>query len=265
MKFSLVVASGPKTGLPISIDADLFMMGSDPVCQLRSPGLGARQCALVSRLERVFIRDFDSGKPTLVNDQVMPSGQEWPLHAGDVIQVGKLKFIAQYDDDTPSESDLEDWHETTLDIEADRGVDDEHGLTPVASASAAARNLIGKLNAIKGEIVGRLRITTDHGVVHVRFTDEVIVDDGEIGHIKNELMTRLQRPNQRILLDFKNVRRMSSAAYTMFAGFSRWIQRRGCRLAFCRVAPELHDMMRSVHLEAIPTFDDRKVAAASSW
>ena len=33
MKFFLVIANGPRMGLPIHIDIDLFLLGSTPMCR----------------------------------------------------------------------------------------------------------------------------------------------------------------------------------------------------------------------------------------
>src|SRR4051812_31532739 len=89
MKFYLIVAKGKNKGMPIPISVDLFMIGSGTECQLRCklPTMPAEHCALVTRERKVFVRDFDSGEPTLVNGSLVPPGQEWPLHAGDLLKI----------------------------------------------------------------------------------------------------------------------------------------------------------------------------------
>ena len=42
MKFYLIVAKGSKQGLPIPITVDLFLIGSDKMCQLRKRSLGPK-------------------------------------------------------------------------------------------------------------------------------------------------------------------------------------------------------------------------------
>src|SRR5438093_449301 len=78
MKFYLIVASGKKRGMPIAVKVDLFTLGSDSVCQLRSklPGIGPQHCALVTRENKVFVRDLDSGAETFVNGDPIPPGAE---------------------------------------------------------------------------------------------------------------------------------------------------------------------------------------------
>ncbi len=112
MKFYLIVSRGSKKGMPIPIQVDtaqnalgVFLIGSDRMCQLRKKSLSPKQCAIVFRDRKVFIHDLhdksegpevDSGPPNLVNDSVVPPGDEWPLHAGDIIAFGKLEFMIQY-------------------------------------------------------------------------------------------------------------------------------------------------------------------------
>src|SRR5882724_4180750 len=117
MKFYLIVASGRHQGLPIPIEIDLFLVGSDKVCQLRShlTGLGAQHCAMVTRERKVFIRDMGSGEPTIVNDGIVPTHAEWPLHAGDRIKVGPLEFVIQFREKPLSQRDLEEWALKCLD------------------------------------------------------------------------------------------------------------------------------------------------------
>src|SRR5688572_19627226 len=111
MKFYLIVSKGKHQGLPIPIEVDLFMIGGDPLCQLRSQHemVGARHCALVNRQRKVFIRDMGSSLPTLVNNEAMPENAEWPLHAGDKIKVGPLEFVIQFREKPLSQRDLEEW------------------------------------------------------------------------------------------------------------------------------------------------------------
>src|SRR4051812_26654998 len=98
MKFYLIVAQGRKKGLPIPITVDLFMIGSGKECQLRSKtsNVPPQVCALVNRDKKVFVRDLNSGRPVLVNGALVPPGEEWPLHMGDILQTGKLEFMLQF-------------------------------------------------------------------------------------------------------------------------------------------------------------------------
>src|SRR5262245_17730311 len=98
MKYYLIVAKGKHQGMPIPIEGDLFTIGSGKMCQLRSKGEGIadQQCALVIRGRKVFIRDLGGDQSTVVNGAAMPPSEEWPLHAGDRLEIGLLEFMVQY-------------------------------------------------------------------------------------------------------------------------------------------------------------------------
>lgn len=266
MKFYLIVAKGPKQGFPIPINIDLFLLGSEKLCQLRAPSLAPRHCAFVTREKKVFVRDFGSDQPTLVNGQNVPTGEEWPLHAGDRIEVGPLEFMIQFREKALSQRDLEEWASSCLDVQADRDILAEP--EPVAAAdtaSQAAAQIIDKLNAMKGLVKGRLRIGREQGIVSVRLNDTMLVEDSEINHVKRELCDNLNKPNLRVLLDLKNVRRMSSNAVTMLTEFHSWLKPWGSTLAICRIREELRGVLGSLHVSSIPIFPDKKAAYAAKW
>src|SRR5437868_6108340 len=122
MKFYLIVAKGKKQGLPIPIDVDLFTIGSGKMCQLRTKvdGIAEQQCALMVRERKIFIRDLGSDHSTLVNGNVMPPSEEWPLHAGDRLEVGPLEFLVQFNEMTLNKRDMEEWALKCLDVDSDK-------------------------------------------------------------------------------------------------------------------------------------------------
>jgi anti-anti-sigma regulatory factor len=267
MKFYLIVAKGPKQGMPIPITIDLFLLGSDKMCQLRNANLGIKHCALVTRQKKVFIRDMNSGQPTLVNGNVLPPSEEWPLHAGDRIIVGRLEFMIQYREKPLSQRDLEEWAARCLDLDerGDYGFDEEDEFHPPTNASEAAQSIIEKLSAQRGLVKGRLRVGIDEGVTTVRFNDRHLVEEAEIAMIKTELCDNLSRPNLRVLLDLKNVRRLSSSAMAMLTDVNRWLRHRGSTVALCRIRPELQQILPMLHVENIAVFPDKKKALAARW
>src|SRR5207249_7424070 len=114
------------------------------------------------------------------------------------------------------------------------------------NASQAAAVIIDRLQVQRGLIMGRLRIGKDAGVTTVRFNDRHLVEESEIALVKKELGENLNRPNLRVLLDFKNVRRMSSAGVNMIGEFFTWIKPWGSTLALCRVRAELRGMLHTL-------------------
>lgn len=92
MKLSLVVTEGNPVGKEIPVRTAQFLIGRDPDCQLRpaSPLVSKRHCALLTRGERVFIRDFGSTNGTLLNGQPMKG--ELEAFNGNVLKIGPLTF-----------------------------------------------------------------------------------------------------------------------------------------------------------------------------
>jgi anti-anti-sigma regulatory factor len=267
MKFYLIVAKGSKKGMPVPIHVDLFLIGSEKMCQLRAKKLSPRHCAIVTRERKVFIRDLNGDAPTVVNDSVLPPGEEWPLHAGDRIAFGSLEFMIQYQEKELSRRDLEEWAAKCLDKTNamdlfDEGVDEFHRAD---SACQAAQTIIGHLTAQRGLVIGRLRIGRESGVTTVRFNDTILVDEGEITYIRRELCDQLNKPTLRVLLDCKNVKRMSSCAVMMIRDFSRWLRSFGSTMALCRVRLDIRLILAVMDADDIPLFPDKKSALLEQW
>ncbi len=276
MKFYLIVSKGKHQGLPIPIEVDLFMIGSDKMCQLRSQmeGIGPHHCAFVTRARKVFIRDMGSGEPTFVNGEPVPENEEWPLHASDRITVGPLEFLIQFREKALSQRDLEEWALKCLDESTKakpKHVIDElevaaNARTHALDASSAAAAILDRLNAQRGIVRGRLRISREGPITIVRINDIYLVEDSEIAIIRKELQDNLAMPNLRVLLDFKNVRRMSTNGAQMIADFARWVRQHGSRVAICRLRGELKEMAFTMHVDdSIPIYSDKPNALMSAW
>jgi len=266
MKFFLIVAKGRKRGLPIPVEVDLFLIGSDPMCQLRKRTLGPKQCAFVTRAKKVFVRDMNSGLETLVNGSAIPTGGEWPVYSGDVVTAGSLEFMVQFTDHERSQKDTEEWANKCLDVRKEEETDDEPRIdTRHISAVAAAASILNRLNDLKGSVKDRLRIAVDRGVTVVRLSDVMLLDESEIAATKKALCDNLNRTNLRVLLDLKNIRKLSSNAVSMLGEFHRWLQQWGSRLALCRIRPELESAFSMFQIDGIPVFKDKTTAIESKW
>lgn len=271
-KLFLIVASGKHQGMPIPIKIDLFLIGSEPMCQLRSrlAGIGGQHCAVVARDRKVFVRDLDSGQPTLVNGELVPPGDEWPLHAKDRLVIGPLEFLIQFREKALSQRDLEEWALNCLDsadsnkpLETLNEEIEQRSLKAV-NAAEAAEAILDRLMVKRGVVKGRLRIALDSGVTVCRFNDVYLVDESEIALVKKELTDNLGRPNLRVLLDFKNVRRMSSAGVDMIRELFGWLRPWGSTLALCRMRADIQRVLHTLGIP-IPHFGDKKVALLERW
>lgn len=280
MKYYLIVASGERRGFPIPIEVDLFMMGQNPSCQLRSksPRVGEQHCAIARRERKLFIRDLGSGQATLVNGEPMPPSEEWPLHSGDLIGVGPLSFRLSFSEKSMTKKDLEEWALKTLDQDTGKKASalDELAAAMAAGAiehkqaSDAAEAMINRMSAMKGVVRGRLRITVEgvgfDAVTVVRVNETYLVEDAEIALLRKELRENLDRPNLRVLIDLKSVRRMSTAAARMCAELGGWLRGKGGVLAFCRLRPEIEDAIMGLSFDQpFRIFPDKPQALGSRW
>lgn len=275
MKFFLIVAKGKKQGMPIPIEVDLFLVGSGNMCQLRADhqNIGEQHCAFVKRERKVFLRDLGSGESTIVNGDVIPSSEEWPLHVGDLIEIGPLKFMIQFHEKALSQRDLEEWALSCLDLDSSRKITAMDRLEAASGAgkqaddaASTAQAILERLSVQRGIIKGRLRISREDGITTVRINDIYLVEEAELALIKKELHDNLNRNNLKIVLDMKNVRRMSSAAAEMFGELQSWLKPFGSKMSMCRLKPELLDMLRSFPAtQRVPFFADKKAAAAGKW
>jgi len=276
MKFYLIVAKGKYRGMPIPIEVDLFVIGSGTICQLRAvhPELGAQHCALVMRGRKVFLRDLNSGHPTILNGEVLPGSEEWPVHRGDQLSVGPLSFKITFNEKQLSQRDLEEWALKALDEDmgpkksalqeiSDAFEDAEKEHDHAADAAAA---IINKMQAQKGIVRGRLRIGREGPVTVVRVNDIYLVEDAELMHLKKEMHDNLDLPNLRVLIDLKNVRRMSTAAAKLFGELSSWLKVRGSNMAICRLRPELSGMLSDLQtVFNFKIYQDKSLAMSAKW
>jgi predicted component of type VI protein secretion system len=102
MKLNLVVMTpGKSEGKAIPITLPQFLIGRDPQCHLRpaSALISKRHCAVLTRGDKVFLRDFDSTNGTFLNDRQVKGEVE--LHHEDKLKVGPLLFLVQVEATAP--------------------------------------------------------------------------------------------------------------------------------------------------------------------
>ena len=276
MKFYLIVSKGKNRGLPIPIHVDLFLIGTDKACQLRptTRKWGASNAGSSCAAKKCSSATWAAVKKTAVNGEEVPSSEEWPLHKNDIITAGPLEFRISFSEKQLSQRDLEEWALKTLDEDtgpkasafeefdsAMRKADEDHD-----DAASAAGAILGKASAMKGVVRGRLRISRDGPITIVRINDVYMVEEAELVHIKKELQDNLNIPNLKVLLDLKNVRRMSSAAMSLFTEMNAFLKKHGSRMALCRLRPELAGMVDDLrNVFNMKVFDDKAQAMQGKW
>lgn len=276
MNLYLIVAKGKHEGMPIPIKVDLFLMGSDALCQLRSklPGIAPQHCALVQRDEKAFVKDMAGGE-TYLNEELMPPGEEWPIHAGDRLVVGPLEFQIEFQEEQLNQKSAEEWALKSLDRMGGRKdaryarrspTEEAPTDLPPDSAAAAAASILDQLQSKRGNVRGRIRVIQNDSITEVRFNDTNLIEEAELTYVKKELFNSVNRHGLRVLLDFKNVERMSSAAVDMILEARRRVRAQTGTIALCHVRPELETMLETLNvLPLIPHFRDKKNALVEEW
>lgn len=276
MRYYLIVANGKYKGMPIPIEGiDLFIIGTSPSCQMKlspHPNFGEQHCAIITRGKKVFIDALDEAHPTIINGERLAGGMEWPVHPGDRVILGPLELMVQFNEKNLSKRDLDAWALKCLDVvnekpkmaagDFEQAARELSGDGPARAAAAILDRLMGK----RGEVVGRLRIAREDDVTIVRLNDSHLVDPADLKLLSKELHENLADPGQRVLLDFKHVKRMSSAAEPMLAELAEWLARQQSRLALCRLRPDIADMLRTFRsIRHIRIYENRTAAVAARW
>jgi len=178
----------------------------------------------------------------------------------------------QFREPTLAQQDLEEWALKCLDEDEERDEQLEYqsevGLRPerLAGASDVAAQVIAKMMDHKGVEEGRLRIFHQGDIVIIRFNDARLVDESEIALVRKEIQDHVDRSAMRILLDFKNVRRLSAAAVHMLVDLYRWLRGQQSQLALCRVAPELQWILDTLNaIKPVEHFADKVSALNARW
>jgi pSer/pThr/pTyr-binding forkhead associated (FHA) protein len=92
MKVILKVLVGKSTGKEIAIPAPRFLIGRSNDCHLRpkSDSISRNHCTILTRKDRVMVRDLNSRNGTFVNGERISDDAQ--IRDGDQLQVGKLEF-----------------------------------------------------------------------------------------------------------------------------------------------------------------------------
>jgi anti-anti-sigma regulatory factor len=206
-----------------------------------------------------------------VNGDLVPPGEELPLHAGDRLHVGNLEFVVQFREKALSQRDLEEWALKCLDVDNERELreadpEEEAFMDQrFINASQAAATMFDRMQDMRGIVKGRLRVSHEGDTTVIRFNDVNMVEESEIGLVKREVFDNTHKPNQRVLLDFKNVRRLSSAAVEMVREVHRSLRMRGSTIALCRLRPELRGILDTLGVEELKHYKDKQMALTERW
>lgn len=101
----VVVAPARHQGKVIPVAQASFLIGRDPACHLKvgSALVSKKHCGILTRGNKVFVRDLDSTNATYLNGQ-MTTG-ELEILDGDRLKVGPLEFVVHVELPVPTTKD----------------------------------------------------------------------------------------------------------------------------------------------------------------
>ena len=101
---------------------------------------------------------------------------------------------------------------------------------------------------------GQPGIKVEYGieVTHVEFLDEKILEEHRIAAIRQSLEPVIERnDNGHMILNFANVKFMTSAMLGLLIRVNKKVRQRGGRLALCNVAPKIREVFEITQLTKV--------------
>jgi len=107
---------------------------------------------------------------------------------------------------------------------------------------------------------------TEGEVFVVEFTDAQILDENKISQINDELIAALDKcPSDKLLLNFKNVKFMSSSVLGRLVHLSKKCKAEKIQLKLCNISPDIMEVFRITRLNKIFTICDSEADAIDEF
>ncbi len=112
------------------------------------------------------------------------------------------------------------------------------------------------------------RISVEYGekATIITFTDEKILEEREIVELQESLMGIVEQSEKiNLILDFTNVKFLSSAVLGLLIRVSKKIYERDGQLRLCNISPRIYEIFKITRLTKIFDILPDRAAAASSF
>lgn len=112
----------------------------------------------------------------------------------------------------------------------------------------------------------RLKVEDIGDVTEINFIDKKILDEQNIQIIGEQLFDLVeQEERKKILLNFKNVEYLSSAALGKLISLNKKLQEVGGRLILCEIAPQIYEVFEITKLDKFFTIEKDEQMALQSF
>lgn len=270
MQVKLVFQSGPRSGEEVSVDHFPFYIGRAADCALRLDQdlVAERHCRLTIQGDRIKAEDLDSPHGTVVNHQLVTTAE---LHDGDRLRIGPVRFmisiitgLSRSANPAPPQVRGED-----LPPLAHGGIGFMDSV-PDSPATQIARALLDQMThkKVHGKEYVHLRLGEADGITLVELVakGKAFVEYEEISRLESELSALIIDGHERLVVNLKNIDRLSSSAISALLELHRLAMSRGGRLKLCKARPLVAEMLRAVGAhKRLEMFQDEWHAVSSEW
>ena len=99
---------------------------------------------------------------------------------------------------------------------------------------------------------GQLRVTNNDGVSVVEFEDRKIIEELSIAQIGESLSDVVHaHPNVKLVLSFRNVEHLSSAALGMLINLRTQVEKAGGKLKLSNIRPQIYEVFKITQLHRL--------------
>lgn len=111
-----------------------------------------------------------------------------------------------------------------------------------------------------------LTVSNNDGICLVEFADRKILDELAINQIGEELLNLVQQHKPiNLLLDFKNVQHLSSAALGMLITLNKHVAENSGRLKLANINPQIFEVFKITRLNKVFDIHDSAAAAKAGF
>ena len=286
MDVKLLIQTGRGSGLEVPVRSTEFLIGGDPLCQLRidHEGVGRRHCRIYRQAGRLLAEDLRTAGGTTYNDRPIRAPVE--IEDGGRLGIGSTRLLVsiatsgllaeRVEDGPDPDSPLARKAREILDRVSGQGTTAESDPRPVAPSPKKDMDTDqvgsepgperGGDYKVEGAEEGPIRVEHHRGVAVVELLDYRIVDSREIDGLSEGIEALIAGGDARIVLDFRGVEFLSSQAVGTVINAHKRCVGAGGALKLAGLRTQVAEIFRLMRLDRmIDIHTDARSALAARW